>query len=314
MPLYIDDFDPNPMPLPYQQALLQCAGAIGAQPANPALAIQVLRGFLLPLLPSEHRSMLESGGQPSWDRLWILYANLAAASRGEDEDLAAAAKLVQFVVRHTTRPPREIEFPPYLELSSFARMAACLGIPAVPPTAVFAQQECRLYDFCRFCWLPKRARGVCQFHSTRAPQQDVGMRPRCAQAPHKHVQRLCPEFERVLHRLLSAEEWQFHDSGFAAPVMLPPSGLGAWLHERRPALAREVARAHGHLEAVLPQHLLRALYGEAAQQVAHAVGGAVYLLTPVTARAEAWLQAWEARPNWGGRREGAGRRGVQANV
>lgn len=310
MPLYVDDFDPNPMPLAFQHALLQCAGAIGGQPANPALTMRVLRGVLLPLLPSEHWSMLETGGQPSWDRLWILYANLAAASRGEDGDLAAAAELVRLLARHTTRPPREIEFPAHLELSSFARMAGCLGLPAAPPRSVLASHEARLYDFCKFCWLPKRARGVCHFHSTRPPAPGPGMRPQCAQAAHKHVQRLRPEFERLLHRLLSAEERQFHESGFAAPVMLPPSGLGAWLHERRPALASEVIRALGHLDAVLPQHLLRVLYGDAAREVADAVGGAVYLLTPITARAEAWLEAWEARPNWGGHRQGAGRRGV----
>lgn len=308
MPLYVDDFDPNPMPLAYQQALIQCASAIGAQAANPALAMQVLRGFLLPLLPLQHRPLLEVGGQASWDRLWILYAHLAAASRGDDEDLIAAAQLVKLLVRHTTRPPREIEFPPHLELSSFARMAASLELPVVPPIAEVAGSDLRLYNFCKFCWLPQRARGVCSFHSTRASSQQPGAAPKCTLAPHKLVQRLRPDFERLLNALLSAEEWHFHDSGFAAPVMLPPSGIGAWLRERRPFLAAEASRMLGQMDAVLPLHLLRVLYGDAAQEVAQVVGGAVYLLTPITARAEAWLQAWDARANWGGRREGAGRR------
>ena len=56
------------------------------------------------------------------------------------------------------------------------------------------------------------------------------------------MQRLRPEFERVLNRMLSAEEWQFHDSGFAAPVMLPPSGLGAWLHAGPPWHAKLYGR------------------------------------------------------------------------
>ena len=37
---------------------------------------------------------------------------------------------------------------------------------------------------------------------------------------------------------------------------------------------------------------MRALYGDAAHDVAQTIGGAVYLMTPITERAEAWFQAW----------------------
>jgi len=48
--------------------------------------------------------------------------------------------------------------------------------------------------------------------------------------------------------------------------------------------------------------LVATLYGAQGAAVAQAIGGAVYLLTPVTTRAEGWLAAWAAKPRWGGAR------------
>lgn len=53
--------------------------------------------------------------------------------------------------------------------------------------------------------------------------------------------------------------------------------------------------------------LLTVLYGDAAAGVAAALAGEVHLLTPIAARAEAWLCAWEDRPGWGGARLRSGR-------
>ena len=81
---------------------------------------------------------------------------------------------------------------------------------------------------------------------------------------------------------------------------LPPSGLKAWLCERRPVFAREKAKAPEQ-DAGAPWHkLLRVVYGGAAHEVTQVVCGITYLLTIITARAEAWIEAWEHRRSWGG--------------
>lgn len=307
MPLYLDDAVPPPMPREFLDVLLDSYKLIGEEPVNPAMAIALLRERLRPLLPDEHKPLLDLRGQTSWDSLWILYANLATASGGTDKRLKASAAVVSLFVRHTTQPPREVEFPDHPELASFARMTTVLGLPKAHPQLATQGANSPLYAFCRYCWLPLRSRGVCKHHSSSAKPADGIRGPVCAAASHKQVQRLRPAFEKELTRLVSAEEWEFHESEFGAAVMLPPSGLGNWLKERRPGLS-QMLEAEGRMgEARLLPALLRAMYGNEAVAVEQAIGGSVHLLTPITARAEAWLCAWKGRGNWGGQRQGAGK-------
>lgn len=294
------------MPEGYGLALVQMAAAAGAAPVNPAMAMQLLRRFLRPLLPQAQHHVFELSGQPSWDRLHGLYANLTCASAGHDADLIAAAHIVALLVRHTTRPPRQIKFGEHLEVQSFVRMATYLGLPAASPRVRLAGLDTDLYAVCRYCWLPRRWRGVCRYHSTQRAAPTAGQ-PVCAQATLKQAQRLHPSFSQHVGSITSAEEWGFHESSFRAATLAPPSGLRTWLAQRRPYLARCVNAISAEGREVA--ELLRVLYGHDAPSIATALGGAVYLLTPVTIRAEAWLRAWSERPAWGGRRLGAGRPG-----
>ncbi len=305
MPLYLDDFEPPDVPDDYLRALLRIAASARDQPINPATAVNLLRSFVMPLLAPEHQPFfMLSGAQPSWERLYLLYANLAGASEGRDPDLLAAATLVDRVIRHTTSPPREMSFPQHLELASFERVVTYLGLPAGHPTVQIGGHVLRLYDFCRYCWLPAGAKGVCRQHSTRRVEMAT---PLCGAATLKQVQRLAPRFAGELTRLVSAQEWEFHESNFSSPILLPPSGLLYWLKERRPALAAQLGQVPSSPARTL-EALLQLLYGSTGVHVLEAVAGSVHLLTPITARAEAWYTAWQARPGWGGQRPGAGRR------
>ena len=307
MPLYLDDAVPPPMPREFLHVLLDGYKFIGEKPVNPAMVVGLLRERLLPLLPEVHKPLFDLRGQTSWDTLWILYANLATASGGTDKQLMASAAVVSIFVRHTTQPPREVEFPAHLELASFVRMATLLGLPKADPHMGAQSVPTPLYAFCRYCWLPQRARGVCKHHSASSkPVDKVGV-PVCAVATHKQVQRLRPVFEKELIRIVSAEEWQFHESEFGSAVMVPPSGLGNWLKERRPALALLLEADGRPGEVRLLSTLLQVMYGKEGVNVAQAIGGSVHLLTPITARTEAWLCAWKGRGGWGGQRQGAGK-------
>lgn len=305
MPLYLDDFEPPDVPVAYLQALLRIAGATSDQPVNPAAAANLLRAHLMPLVPSQHQPLFSlGGGQPSWGCLYGLYAGLAGESGGKDTDLIAAAILVDVVIRHSTRPPREMSFPSHLEVASFQRVAAYLGLPVQRPIVKMRGKHVCLYDFCRYCWLPADIKGVCLHHGTRSAEAPGTL---CGTATRKQVQRLAPSFNKELTRVVSAQEWEFHESNFTSATLLPPSGLGDWLTQRRPALA-EALTSHPHNPARTLEALLTLLYGPAAEDVLASVAASVHVLTPITFRAEAWCTAWNTRPQWGGRRPGAGRR------
>ena len=61
---------------------------------------------------------------------------------------------------------------------------------------------------------------------------------------------------------MSAEEWQFHESEFSLAVMVPPSGLGSWLKERRPALSQQLEADGRKGEVRLLPALLQVMYGD----------------------------------------------------
>lgn len=311
-PLYFDDFEPLALPHAYMQALMDMGRAIGDEPVNPGTALKLLRAFIRPLVPDQYRQAFDLDGHASWERIHMLYPQLAFAGQGKDKALLAAATVVDRLVRHTTRPARDFEFPKFLEVSSFTRISKILRLPVANPSVGVGARELRLYEFCKFCWQPARSYRVCQYHSTKQEDTQGALSPACAGATLKQVQRLRESFDRHVAQIVSAEEWEFHGSEFGAPVLLPASGLLAWLHERRPVLAQAVQDPTYAAEDAALMKMLSVLYGDAAGAVASAIGGAVHLLTPVTARAEAWLTAWQTRPRWGGARRGARRRELPA--
>lgn len=309
MPLYLEDLDGLAMPHAFMQALLQMADSVGDRPVNPAIAANLLRGYLAPLIDPPNRSLIErQDGQQSWQRLHLLYLELAAASRGHDRQLLAAAMVVHILVRFSTRPPRDLFMPGTLEVSSFTRMAGYLGLTVQQPLIRLGDQVVNLYGFCRYCWLPAVQKGVCTHHSSRRVEQSGKEGPLCAQLTPKQAQRLEPIFTRVLHATVSRQELQFHESGFDAPALVPPSGLATWLSLQRPALSQALTEWAAPATGRTLEQLLRFLYGNDAASVLQVIGASVHLLTPVTIRAESLLTAVALRPSWGGSRRNAGRR------
>jgi hypothetical protein len=302
MPLYLEDI--ASWPPRHESVLPEMALAIGSQPVNPATAMEVIRTFVAPLLSPAHAALLELEGQPSWKRIHFLFVKLMFESdRGKDIDVVSAARIVEILFKHTTRPARELPFPQFIEISSFTRVCGYLGLPVAAPIIEVAGESRDLHSFCKYCWLPEVSHGVCHFHSTKAlPIALPGEAPLCATATIKKAQRLRPEFDKQVLALTTQEELSFHDSDFAAPILFPPSGLRSWLKERRPGLAALMDDARSTPDMHALDDVLAALYGPWASAVADAIGGAVHLLTPVTLRAEGWLTAWSARPQWGGAR------------
>lgn len=305
MPLYLEDVEN--WPPRYDFVLLVMALLIGARPVNPAMAMELIREFVAPILPERHGALLEPEGQPSWRQIHFMYVNLAFESnQGTDADVVSAATIVNILFKHTTKPPRELAFPRFVEVSSFTRICGYLGLPVAEPTVGFGDGSRDLYSFCKYCWLPEVFHGVCHFHSSKAlPVAPANGQPLCGTISLKQGQRLRTAFDKQVLALATKEELALHDSNFVEPVLLPPSGLRNWLKERRPILAALVGEAPSMPDTHALADLLATLYGERGGAAAEAIGGAVHLLTPVTTRAEGWLAAWGARPRWGGARRRA---------
>ena len=242
MPLHLADFAlRRNLPDPYRRVLMEMRFDVLSEPVTPALAARLIQARLRPLLPESQRALLDFERQPSWSRLHVLFPKLVFESnRGQDEDLVAAATVVDILVRFSTRPHREITFPQFIELNSFTRVCGYLRVPvSAPPLMQVVEQDVGLYDFCKFCWLPAIARGICQFHSLRMlPLEPPNQQPVCALMALKTAKRFRSAFEKKTLALTTTEELAFHNSDFATQILVPISGLRLWLGERRPHLAR----------------------------------------------------------------------------
>jgi len=303
MPLYLEDANLSLLTELEASVLRAIADEIGENVVNPSMALTLIRRFLTPLLAAEQHDLLRVVGQPSWDRIHTLYPQLAFASnKGADQQLLAAATLVHLLFLHTTHPPRDVQFPPFVELSSFRRIAGYLKLPVVPLSLQVGEHQLDLYKFCQYCWLPARARDLCALHSIKPGNLGrFGKQSACGHTTQKQGQRLKELFNGCTHAFVSQEELDFHESDFALPFMLPPSGLEAWLLERRPFIGAVFTQRHTPGANSLDT-LLAILYGSQGDLVAESIGGAVHLLTPITARAEGWMTAWNVRPSHGGNR------------
>lgn len=306
MPLYLEDIAPNAWPGLNRQVLAAMAGQVGQRPINPGMAMVLIRNLVGPLLPASQLALLKLDGQPSWERIHRLCSGLASADRvGQEAGFLAAAGTIRILLQHSTRPPREFAAPSSPELDSFARHCGCLGVPHLAPKVKFNGQVLDLHGFCKYCWLPCVSRGVCRLHSTK-PTTQILMRghPACSAASLKQASRLQASFMARLHSISAMDEATVSGTDV---FLLPRSGTKAWLAARRPTLGRQLGAPQGGSNEDPLGDLLLGLYGAMGPAVANVIGDATQLLTPVTTRAEAWLDAWEARPTWGGSRRRGGK-------
>lgn len=292
MPIHLEDVTAPALPTVLMDALLRIADAAIGRAVTPGVAMELLRAHLAPSLPPHCAGLFAKKGQPSWDRLSIIYAELLALSRGEDTTLVGAAFVVDVVWRHSARPARELVFKT-VDVSSFLRMAGYAKLAVASVVRLPSGVEVELLRFCKYCWRPARSgAGVCSVHGLHDSANAI--------ADYKRAQRLRLGFERELLALATSEELEFHNSGFAAAVFFPHSEPESWLATRRPALAHAI----GSDGDVNVERLVEFLFGS--DQLMPLFIGQPYMLTPVTLRAEAWLRALRKKGSWGGHRLGAG--------
>jgi len=298
MPIYLEDldFDAPQMPEHFVNSLLAVANATIGRPVTPGIAMELLRTHLMPLLDETLQPLFRQKGQPSWDSIHWLYGHLLFASEGHELELTAAGCVVGAVYRHSRRPPRELLFPSTPEVDSFARMAKLAGLSLHALACTIGGDRVDLLRFCKYCWRPARnASAVCDHHSAANATTANGAR-------YKQAQRLRAAFEGHVNRIATKEEWEFHESEFKADVFFPSDGTLAWLRRRRPRIFEALQQDPSAMSEV--DHVLQYLY--AGEDPSAEMAQRTILLTPVTLRAEAWLQALSDKGTWGGARPGTG--------
>ncbi len=297
MPIYLEEVTAPTLPQAHMKALLRMADAAIGKVVTPAVAMQLLREHLVPVAPAAVSGLFESRGQPRWDHLQVMYADLLALSAGQDRALLATAFVVDVVWRHSTRPSRTMALPHPVDVASFLRICGYAKLIVPSRVQLPFGRSIEPLRFCRFCWRLARPEAyVCAQH-TVGRQGEPG-----AAAEYKEAQRLRASFEREIVTLATQDEMEFHDSEFTAPVFTPRDGMVPWLTARRPRLADAIG-ADGQ-----PLHALLIYLGCA--ELLPLYRDQPHLLTPMTLRSEAWLRALAAKAPWGGKRAGAGRKGT----
>lgn len=319
MPIYLNnDVFTVPLETDVVDAVAQIIEATKDVPITPAVAITLLRKWIMPLLPGEHQEAFAGISPVRWDTIHWIYVKIAFAGRGTNKRLLAIAAAVELVHKYSCQPPREIAFPTFIEVGAFFQMAAHARLDVARSIPRDRWGNSPVYFFCKYCWRPARtAHGICSLHSPTKPGTNPTER-RTAAAIYKEATRLKPRFDQIVASLVSAEVMRFHESEFTDPVFFPQQGISAWLLDRRPLLSKQLPNLNE--DTTDEQALLQLgawLYGldktsTAPKTLSQAVARQLFadriLLTPVVVRAEGWLKASaEVHAARGGSRPGAGR-------
>jgi hypothetical protein len=131
---------------------------------------------------------------------------------------------------------------------------------------------------------------------------------------YKESKRQKSLFDEILESKLSDEIWEFHESEFSAPTLVPYLDIFKWLQSRRPLLAKLLIdqsldvsdeQIINSLLLLLhdPQSLTNMQNQQPYIQTNNLIRAQPILIWPMLLRAESWLEARNTlRSKWGGLR------------
>lgn len=165
-------------------------------PANPAFMLKLDLSFAANAIPTDLlKSWLLLLWHPTQNTLSKLLGYptfLFASESRQDRHLAAIGRVIELFARHSDRPPREIQFPLFIELFSFNRLCGYLGVPIATPFVETVDGARSLYRFCNYYWLPVRRKDVCLYHSTSFTTSGAEpIQPICAHLSVKQALEAC---------------------------------------------------------------------------------------------------------------------------
>lgn len=291
---------------------------------TPRIALSQIRQQLFPLLPREHDAVIDSLSTPTWEDVLFVFVELAFRSEGTDKRLIEVAQAVKLIHSHSTRQPRDLAFPEFVEVMYFLQMHGHHGTPVRHLCNPDEVGNCAIFRFCKYCWrLAVPTKRLCLVHqpSTEEIRKAVerGNTLQKRDSLYKEAARQKKKFDEAIQNLLTKEVLEFHESNFKADVLFPQIGIRPWLLKRRPALCRNLGKFLDlSSDETSVNLLLDSLHSSTGMpvQVTTAYENANSmirkhppLIWPMLLRAEAWHMTREhLASNWGGRRERAGRK------
>lgn len=287
---------------------------------TPALALRLIKQYLMPLLDPEHWHLLHKQRRATWDGIWMICAELGfLMGRSNDPLLADLRIAVEVIHSHTTLPPRTFTFPTVIEVTYFISMCNQLRMPVQSQIRTEDGQKIDPFTFCTLCWRhPLPGRKLCAEHAPGPPLQVGEEGKRAAAARYKSGMRQRGHFDKAVNRILSREVTEFHEGLFTPVVLFPERGIAEWLSQRRPNLWQWLEKQqHVFSDENAVEALLALLHKPdgltpKAQHCYHRIN--LYLqdhpqmIWPMLIRAEGWLQSrQDIQESWGGKRPGVGR-------
>lgn len=288
---------------------------------TPRSAWSAVMKYLLPLLPSPHKENYRKWAIKSWADFHFLYANLLGECRDGDLRVLAVANGIEAVFKHSTRPPRALVFPQFIEVTYFLNSCDHLKLPIRSAVAPDHLGNAEVFRFCKFCWriaLPNRQ--ACPIHSAGKNFDAMVLPPvlnleaTTSIGRHKEGARQKGDFDRSVLKVLTQEIMEFHSGGFEATVLFPDRDWTTWLVKRRPNVW-SILEQSGTKSSYdqIPQSLVNLLHNP--ENLSSSLrAGYLYinqllvhdtrLMWPMLLRAECWVTSRQARKkSWGGTRK-----------
>lgn len=205
---------------------------------TPALALRLIKQYLMPLLDPEHWHLMHKQRRATWDDIWMIGAELGFLMAKSNDPLLADLRIaVEVIHSHTTLPPpRTFTFPTVIEVTYFISMCDQLRIPVQSQIRAEDGQQIDPFDFCTLCWRhPLLGRKLCAEHAPSSPLR-ANEDGRRAAARYKSGMRQRKRFDDAVNRILTREVTEFHKGLFTPTVLFPERGIAEWLSQRRPYL------------------------------------------------------------------------------
>lgn len=320
MPLYIDDAEiESRFCAPVAQALKTIKSEMQGRAVTPSLALSLMKKYFQPLIPECHQDVLGNLTQASWEDLEFTYAEMVFRSGQPTGLLSEIAISINLICIFTIQPPRDFPNPETIEITYFLQICRQLKLGIENSVRFSDNGRFDVLRACKYCWRqPVPGRLICSTHTAGDKYVSIKLGHEDSNsnmpfADYKESRRQKQAFDKTLNQILTKEVLEFHDSSFAAPILMPSEYIWQWLSARRPLLSDLLLTQNKAVDdEQIVDSLLSLLHKpigltETQYQPYLRVNTLIkihpILLWPMLLRAEAWLTARKTlRGNWGGKR------------
>lgn len=321
MPLYINDEQiENTLGTTVAFALKAIKTDMQHHSVTPSLALGLIKRHLQPLMPEADKDILDKLIQVTWDDLHWAYPEIIFRGGQPTGLLADIGVSIDLICRYTTNPPREFLGQETVEVGNFLLLCEHLNIRISDEVRYTNNRKFDVFNTCKYCWRqPVPGRLICSSHTAgdKHSPVELGAKNELSEnspsANYKESKRQKPFFDEFIKSTLSREIWEFHESGFSSPTLIPSQNIFKWLLDRRPHVANLLTQQDMAIDDdKIVDSLLFLLHSpegyintqlEPYQKTNFLIKTNPVLIWPMLLRAEAWLHARKTlRSNWGGNR------------